>query len=72
MDARGDPPVTTADQLLYRPEDAGSVLGIGRSKIFELMATGQLASVQIGRARRIPRTALEAYVEHLQTATPAA
>lgn len=65
-------PQTSADQLLYRPEDAGSVLGIGRSKVFELLATGQLASVQIGRSRRIPRTALEAYVERLQRATSAA
>ncbi len=65
-------PQTSADQLLYRPEDAGSVLGIGRSKVFELLASGQLASVQIGRARRIPRTALEAYVERLQQTAPAA
>lgn len=61
------------DSLLYRPEDAARVLGIGRSKAYELMAPGELRSVQIGRLRRIPRAALEAYVERLQqTATPAA
>ncbi len=60
------------DSLLYRPEDAARVLGIGRSKAYELIATGDLASVQIGRLRRIPRAALEAYVERLQQPTSAA
>ncbi len=54
------------DQLLYTPEDAGRVLGLGRSKVFELLADGQLSSVQIGRSRRIPRTALESFVAGLQ------
>ncbi len=61
------------DSLLYRAEDAARVLGIGRSKTYELIAAGELRSVQIGRLRRIPRAGLEADVERLQqTATPAA
>ncbi len=56
---------TTPDQLLYRPEDAARVLDIGRSTLFELLAEGHLASVQIGRSRRIPRAALEDYVSRL-------
>jgi len=51
--------------LLYRPEEAASVLGIGRSKVFEFMASGQLESVQIGRSRRITRQALECFVARL-------
>lgn len=54
------------DSLLYRPEYAAELLGIGRSKLFELMATGQLESVKIGRSRRIPRVSLEALVEGLR------
>ncbi len=54
-----------AEQLLYRPEQAAEIIGVGRSKIFELMATGQIASVQIGRSRRIPRESLERYVRDL-------
>jgi excisionase family DNA binding protein len=53
-------------QLLYKPEDAAAVLGIGRSKVFELMATGALESVQIGRSRRVPRAACVEYVERLR------
>lgn len=52
--------------LLYSPEEAASVLSLGRSTMFELLSSGEIASVKIGRARRIPRVALEAYVERLQ------
>ncbi len=58
--------------LLYKPEDAARVLGIGRSKVFELMTSGELASVQIGRSRRITRAALEAFVARIASATDAA
>ncbi len=53
-------------QLLYRPEGAAEVLDVGRSKVFELMADGQIESVRIGRSRRIPRQALLDYVERLR------
>jgi excisionase family DNA binding protein len=61
-----------ADVLLYRPEEAASVLGIGRNKVFELMATGRLASVQIGRSRRISRKTLEGFVAQLESERPGA
>lgn len=54
-----------SEQLLYKPEQAAAVIGIGRSKMFELMATGAVVSVQIGRSRRIPRESLELYVARL-------
>lgn len=65
---------TTAaqDQLLYRPEDAARLLDIGRSTLFELLASGEVPSVRIGRSRRVPRAALEAYVERLSCATHSA
>ncbi len=56
---------TSLEPLLYKPEQAAEIIGIGRSKIFELMAGGQIASVQIGRYRRIPRESLERYVREL-------
>ncbi len=60
------------ERLLYRPEDAAQVLGIGRSKVFELMAAGQLRSVQLGRSRRIPESALRDFVAELEGRSPAA
>ncbi len=59
------------DPLLYKPEPAAEALGIGRSKLFELIAAGEIETVQIGRSRRIPRAALEAYVQRLQTTATA-
>lgn len=60
------------EQLLYRVEDAARVLSLGRSKTFELIASGELKSVQIGRSRRVPRSALEEYVAQWEGAPPAA
>ncbi|MDP9165423.1 MAG: helix-turn-helix domain-containing protein [Actinomycetota bacterium] len=52
--------------LLYKPEAAAAALGIGRSKLFELIAAGAIETVQIGRSRRIPAAALEEYVDRLR------
>jgi excisionase family DNA binding protein len=55
------------DKLLLRPKEAAELIGIGRTKVFELMRTGQLESVRIGSSRRIPAFALLKYVERLRT-----
>lgn len=55
------------DRLLCRPEEAAELLGIGRSKFYELMADGVIDSVRIGTCRRIPLAALEEFVERLRT-----
>ena len=46
--------------------EAGQVLRVGRSVTYELVRSGQLRSVRIGRSIRIPRDAL---VEYLQLAS---
>jgi excisionase family DNA binding protein len=52
--------------LLARPEDAAMALGIGRTKVYELMRSGALRSVKIGGLRRIPATALADFVAKLE------
>jgi len=54
------------DKLLLTPTEAAAALGIGRSKVYELMQTGQLESVRIGACRRIPAAELEALVVRLR------
>ncbi len=44
---------------LARVEEAARYLAIGRTTIYELLDSGALPSVKIGKARRIPWTALE-------------
>ena len=46
--------------------EAGQVLRVGRSVTYELVRSGQLRSVRIGRSIPIPRDAL---VEYLQLAS---
>ena len=55
------------DQLLFRPEEAAKMLGIGRSKLYELLAAGELESVRVGACRRIPRDVLDDFVRRLRT-----
>jgi excisionase family DNA binding protein len=52
--------------LLFRPEDAAEVLGIGRTKVYELIRSGALRSVKIGGLRRVSAAALAEFVAHLE------
>jgi excisionase family DNA binding protein len=53
------------NQLLLKPEEAAEVIRVGRSKMYELLASGAIKSVKIGALRRIPARALEEYVAAL-------
>lgn len=52
----------TEQPLAYSLVDAGRLLGVGRSTVFELIRTGELAAIKIRRTRRVTRAALEAYL----------
>lgn len=49
-------------QLLLKPERAAALLDLGKSKLYEMLRAGEIPSVRIGRAVRIPRVALEAWI----------
>ena len=49
--------------LLLRPLEVATTLGLSRSKVFELLAARELPSVRIGRCTRIPRAQLEAWIQ---------
>ncbi len=54
-------------KLLLDVDEACEFLGVGRSTLYELLARGTLESVKIGRARRVPRDAIEDYVARLRS-----
>jgi excisionase family DNA binding protein len=54
------------DKLLLTPKEATELLGISRSKLYELLRVGTIESVKIGDCRRVPRAALDEYVERLR------
>lgn len=57
-----------SSQLLHTPEHAAQVLSISRTRVFELIAAGDLKSVKLGRTRRIRDTDLRAFVQALSEA----
>ncbi|HCU92265.1 MAG TPA: DNA-binding protein [Actinobacteria bacterium] len=59
-------------RLLLTVPEAAEALAISRSKLYELLASGAVTSVRIDGSRRIPLTALEAYVSKLLTERTAA
>jgi len=50
------------ERLLLRPAEAAEVLGVGRSKIYALLAAGELPGVRVGKSVRVPVAALERWV----------
>ena len=61
-------PITAAGLArLLKPEEAAEALGIARTRAYQLMRAGEIRSVKIGKVRRIPVAALQAYVERLQS-----
>jgi excisionase family DNA binding protein len=55
-------------KVLYTPAEAGQLLSLGRTTIYEELASGALASVRVGSARRIRSYALLDYVDNLPQA----
>jgi excisionase family DNA binding protein len=52
-------------KLLLNVREAADALGLGETVTKRLIATGALASVKIGRARRVPKAALQTFVDRL-------
>jgi excisionase family DNA binding protein len=52
--------------FLLSIQQAARSLGHGRSKMYELIAAGDLEVVHIGRATRVPVDAVERFVERLR------
>ena len=59
MDALSEP------RLLLRVDEAGRQLNLGRTVMYELIRSGQLRSVKVGKLRLIPSSALVEFVDRL-------
>ena len=53
----------TPQRLLLRIPEVAETLGIGRTKIYEMIATGELPTIRIGQAVRVSVSALQKWVE---------
>ncbi len=53
------------ERMLLTPMEVREVLGIGRSLVYEMLASGQLPSIKLGRLVRVPSDALQRWItEH--------
>ena len=50
--------------LTLRVEDLMPILGIGRNTAYELVRSGKIRSIRIGRQLRIPKDAIQDYLAH--------
>lgn len=50
-------------RLLVSPDEAAHLLGVSRSKLYQMIATGEIISIKHGRSRLVPVAALSAWVE---------
>jgi excisionase family DNA binding protein len=60
-------PAELAEQVarLHHVESVMERLGLGRSKVFELIASRRLRSVKVGRRRLVSEAALVEFIESL-------
>jgi excisionase family DNA binding protein len=48
---------------LLKAHEVAQLLGLGRTKVYEMLSTGELPVVRIGTAVRVPRKALTAWID---------
>lgn len=64
--AADSPPPAAEPRVLLRVEEAAHRLGIERTLMYELVGSGAVESVRIGRLRRIPVDCLDEFVTRLR------
>lgn len=52
------------EPLVLTVEETAEVLQIGKALVYELVRSGKLRSLRIGRKVRVPRSALSEYLNH--------
>jgi excisionase family DNA binding protein len=56
-----------SDPLVCSVKEAADLLGIGRTLLYKLLATGEIDSFKIGGKRKVPRDAIDGYIERLRS-----
>ncbi|RPF72462.1 helix-turn-helix domain-containing protein [Aurantiacibacter spongiae] len=49
------------EPICVRVNDAARMIGIGRTKLYELIASGEIETLKIGRATRVTTASLHAF-----------
>lgn len=51
------------EPILLKPGEVAMLLGIGRSKAYEMIASGTLHSIRLGKCVRVPAESLREWVQ---------
>jgi excisionase family DNA binding protein len=51
------------EKLLLRPEEAAQMLGIARSRLYQMLRDGHVPFVLIGNKKRVPAEALHSWAK---------
>jgi excisionase family DNA binding protein len=51
------------EPICVRINDAARMIGVGRTKLYELIATGELETVKIGKATRVTTASLHGLID---------
>lgn len=52
-------------RVLYRINEAAELLSVSKSRVYELVRSGQLRTVKVGKSHRVPARSLDEYVTRL-------
>jgi excisionase family DNA binding protein len=55
-----------AEKILISPDEGCIALGVGRSTMFKMLASGEIPSIKVGRLRRIPVESLQEWARKQQ------
>jgi excisionase family DNA binding protein len=69
MFASSSNPMGLSDRLAVSPFEAAIIVGIGRTKLYEALSSGELASFKIGTRRLIRISSLEAWLKTREAET---
>jgi excisionase family DNA binding protein len=58
------------ETVLLKIPDVMERLAVGQTKVYELLSSGELRSVRVGRARRVPSNELERFMAELDDTRP--
>ena len=67
--SRTGPSAEWVNKLLLTVRETAEMLSISRAKLYELLGGGVIESVKLEGSRRIPREALDEYIERLRRAS---
>lgn len=58
------------EKLVLTPAEVAETLGLGRTKIYALLASGELPSIRIGTAVRVPFDGLKEWLDRRRSTKP--